>query len=91
MRVNTTSFELTVSVACDVRLAATIADLVRCAAQNAGCDGASADAFVREVEGEVRASLDGHDSRTGMLAVTLRSRDGAVEVLVGGRTLTLDT
>lgn len=90
MTVNTTSFELTVSVSRDERLAATIGDLVRCAVHNAGSDGAAADTFVRQVEDVVRASLHGGDSG-GMLAVTLRSRAGAVEVLVGGRTLTLDT
>jgi hypothetical protein len=90
--VNATSFELTVSVSRDVRLIVIVGDLVRCAANNAGRDGAAADAFGRRVEDAVRASLHRRGGGiAAMLPVTVRAHAGAVEVLVGDRTLTLET
>jgi hypothetical protein len=87
--VQPSDFELTVSVSQDARLAATVRDLARAAAQMAGCSEQAAEIFGRQVEDAVRDSmLDG--TATQMLPVTFRSRNRAVEALVNGRTLTLD-
>ena len=86
---NTTDLELTVSVSQDARLTATVRDLVRYAAQVAGCDQQAAEIFGRRVEDVVRATMfDG--AGHGMLPVTVRCRAHSVEVEVDGRTLTLD-
>jgi hypothetical protein len=84
---NATSFELTVSVSQDPRFAATVRELVVCAAQYAGCSRSDAAAFGRDVEEAVRASLESADGT--ILPVTVRRRAGPVEVLVNGHTLTL--
>jgi|SoiMethySBSTD1v2_1073268.scaffolds.fasta_scaffold6381471_1 hypothetical protein len=84
-----TSFELTVSVSNDTRLAGTVRALVICAANQAGCAETAAVAFGRRVEDTVRNSLSGagHD---GMLPVTVRHHASTVEVVVNGHTLRLD-
>jgi hypothetical protein len=86
--VNATSFELIVSVSQDARFAATVRELVVCAAQYAGSSDADAAVFGRDVEEAVRASLD-ETAQGTMLPVTVRRRAGPVEVLVNGHTLTL--
>jgi hypothetical protein len=83
-----TSFELIVSVSQDARFAATVRELVVCAAQYAGSSNADAAAFGRDVEAAIRASLDEAALET-MLPVTVRRRAGPLEVLVNGHTLTL--
>lgn len=84
-----TGFELNVSVSNDARLAVTVRALAICAANQAGCGEAAAAAFGRRVEDTVRASLQGRLS-DGLLPVTLRHHASTVEVVVGGRALTLD-
>jgi hypothetical protein len=83
------TFELNVSISDDVRLAGTVRALAVCAANLAGCPDAAAAAFGRDVEDQVRASLEG--GHGGTLPVTLRQRDTRVEVVVNGRTLTVDS
>jgi hypothetical protein len=85
---NGASFELNVSVSDDVRLAGTIRVLAVCAANLAGCPDAAAAAFGRDVENQVRAFLEGGLGRA--LPVTVRQRESRVEVVINGRTLTLD-
>jgi hypothetical protein len=82
-------FELTLSVPCDVRFAATIGSVVDQAARQAGCAPAAAGAFAKRVEACVRQSLEAHTS-TDLLPVVVRHDDGPVEVLVNGHVLTPD-
>ena len=84
---NTTSLELIVTVSHDPRLVATISELVRCALGAAGVNGPVAEAFGRRVESAVRAAL--RPDEGDPLPVTFRTRADAIDVLVGGETLTL--
>lgn len=87
MSVNTTSFELIVTMSHDPRLVAAIQELVRCALTTAGINGPAAESFGRQVEALVRASL--REVGAAPLPVTFRTREGAVVVLVAGETLTV--
>ena len=87
--VGATDFELTVSVSKDARLAATVRDLARYAAQVVGCDQQAVDRFGRRVEEAVRDSMGG-GTPTRRLPVTLRWRGRALEVEVDGRMLDLE-
>jgi hypothetical protein len=82
-------FELTLSLPADVRFAATARELVIHAAKHSGCTDARAQAFGGEVEGVVRdrlaASSDG-----ALLPIVVRLTTGPVEVLVDGRTFSLE-
>jgi hypothetical protein len=87
--VSTDAFELTVSISPDERLTPAVRDLVRCAAQAVGCDQQATDTFCRQVEDAMRHTMLAGSTRR-MLPVTLRSSGRTVEVVVGGRVLTLD-
>jgi hypothetical protein len=84
-----TSFELTVSVSRDARLAGAVRALVVCAANYAGCTAATAAAFGRDVEVAVEGSIQdvGED---GVVPVTVRRNAGPMEVVVDGRVLRLE-
>lgn len=87
------SFELNVSVPHEPRFAATLRLLVVHAARYAGCSEPSADAFGRAVEDVVEDACQRcpQDRRASTdLRVVVRRRAGPVEVVVGGRTLTID-
>jgi hypothetical protein len=84
-----TSFEMTVSVSQDARLAGTIRELVICAAQYAGCADPGAARFAGQVEEAVRAVLQESAAGT-LLPVTVRRDAGPIEVVVDGKTLTFD-
>jgi hypothetical protein len=84
------TFELTVSVSCDARLAATVGELAACAAGAAGCPGSAADAFARRVEASVREAFGAQGGGAAMLPVVMRWRAGRVDVRVGDHGLTLD-
>jgi hypothetical protein len=84
-----TSFELTVSVSRDARLAGAVRALVVWAANYAGCTAANAAAFGRDVEVAVEGSIQdvGED---GVVPVTVRRHAGPMEVVVDGRVLRLE-
>jgi hypothetical protein len=86
---NSSSFELNVSVSRDARLASAIRALVVWAANYAGCAAADAAAFGQHVEEAVEDSMQGVGG-DGMVPVTLRRHDGPMEVVVDGRVLRLD-
>ena len=83
------SFELTVSVSGDARLAETVRQVAVCAAQCAGCAAGAATVFGQHVEETVRRSQRGATAES-LLPVTVRRDAGHVEVVVNGHTLTLD-
>jgi hypothetical protein len=84
-----TRFDLTVTVSTDTRLAGAVRELVVYAAGYAGCGQAEAAAFGLRVEALVAASLEGAPGG-GPVPVTVRRRDGPVEVVIDGRVLRLD-
>jgi hypothetical protein len=85
---NTSSFEMTVSLQDDRHLGIVRA-LVVCAAQYAGCGAADAAQFAGAVAEVVSASLVVSQGASP-LPVTVRRQAGPIEVLVDGHTLTLD-
>jgi hypothetical protein len=82
-------FELTVSLPADARYAATARELVIHAAAHSGCTEARAQALADELASVVRerlaAATDG-----ALLPIVVRLTAGPVEVLVDGRTFSLD-
>ena len=85
--VDTTTFEMIVSVEDDRMLSADVA-LVTHAAEYAGCHAGAAATFAGTVQSAVVASLV--EPRSGPLPIVVRRRAGPVEVLVNGHILTLD-
>lgn len=82
-------FELHVSLPSDTRFAETARELAVHAARHAGCSDAKAHAFGDEVAGAVRGHLE-MESPGATIPLVLRRTAGPIEVLVNGRTLTLD-
>ena len=82
-------FELNVSLPTDARFAETARELAVHAARHAGCPEAKAHAFGDQVAGAIRAYLETGDA-VGTIPLVLRRTTGPVEVVVNGRTLTLD-
>ena len=84
-----TRFELAVSLPTDPRYAETARELVVFAAKQSGCSDARAAAFGHELAEVVRirlaAATDG-----AALPVVVRLTTGPVQVLVDGRTFSLD-
>ena len=84
-----TRFELAVSLPADVRFAQTARELVVFAAKQSGCSDARATAWAQEVEEIVRrrfaAPADGE-----LVPVVVRLTTGPVQVVVDGRTFSLD-
>jgi hypothetical protein len=81
-------FELNVSLPADRRFAETARDLAVHAAKHAGCSDARAHAFGAQVEEAIRGHVDA--SGGGPIPLVFRRTNGPVEVLVNGRTLTLE-
>ena len=81
------AFEITVWV-CEERYAGAVGVLAASVAQDAGCAAALCTAFAERVDAAVRESLPTVRPERD-LAVIVRRRNGPVEVVVDGRTLTL--
>jgi hypothetical protein len=87
--VDTNSFEFSLSVPRDARFVPTVRELAVQAARYASCGDADAERFGGSVETAVRACLQESSSASDM-SVVVRRDSGAVEVLVDGRTITVD-
>jgi hypothetical protein len=83
------NFELHVTLPTDTRFAATARELAVHAARHAGCSAASAHTFGAQVEEVLRAYLDA-DGVEPSIPLVFRRTAGPVEVLINGRTLTID-
>jgi hypothetical protein len=86
--VNSTTFDMTVSLD-DERFVGAVAVLVLQAAAYAGCPAADAAQFAKTVEDAITASL-GEPRDHPLLPVIVRRRSGPIEVVMNGRTLSLD-
>jgi hypothetical protein len=84
------TFVINVTVAPDVRFAATAAAIAVHAAQFAGCPAPAAQAFGRDVEDAVRGCIDRTRSAPAAIPLIVRRDAGPVEVIVDGRTLRVD-
>jgi hypothetical protein len=82
-------FELNVSLPTDARFAETARELAVHAARHAGCSEARAHAFGQEVEQVIRGYLEAGGTGANVPFVVRRTT-GPVEILVNGRTLSLD-
>ena len=85
---NSTTFEMTVSLD-DERLVGAVGVLVLQAAAYAGCPSGDAAQFAKTVQDAITASL-GEPRDQPLLPVIVRRRSGPIEVVMNGRTLTLD-
>jgi len=86
--VNTTTFEMTVSIE-DERFVGAVGALVLQAAAYAGCPSTDAAQFAKAVEEAITVSLD-EPREHPLLPVIVRRRSGPIEVLMNGRILSLD-
>lgn len=83
------SFELTLSLPHDARFVSAVGGLVVHAAQYAGCAPARAETFAREVEALVRCHL-ADPAAPPLVPIVVRLAAGPLEIVVNGRTMTLE-
>ena len=86
---NSSSFELTVSVPHDPRFAPVVRRVAEHAAHYAGYAGGDAEAFGRSVEEAIRGCM-ASTPINGNLPVVVRCAAGPVEIVVNGRALVLE-
>jgi hypothetical protein len=86
--VNSTTFEMTVSIE-DERFVGAVGAIVLQAAAYAGCPSDEAARFAQTVQDAITESLD-QPREQSLIPVVVRRRSGPVEVLMNGRILSLD-
>jgi len=87
--VDASRFEFSLTVPRDARFVETVRLLATQAARYAGCGGPDTETFAASVEQAVRASVDG-TADGAPVTVVMRRDAGPVEVVVDGRTLTVE-